>query len=146
MNGGWKTSWRKTSMRYSETTEEKLRKEVEELKRQLMEQKALINGPSRGKLWHPSSITMWSILLGVIALAVVAFLAGYIPLQKRMTLIQSEAQEQEQAVPRAEVIQVERSSSNSELELPGNMQAVTEAPILARADGYVQHRMVDIGG
>jgi RND family efflux transporter MFP subunit len=31
------------------------------------------------------------------------------------------------------------------LELPGNIQAVTEAPILARADGYVKTRMVDIG-
>jgi RND family efflux transporter MFP subunit len=29
--------------------------------------------------------------------------------------------------------------------LPGNIQAVTEAPILARADGYVKRRMVDIG-
>ena len=78
-------------MRYSETTEEKLRKEVEELKRQLMEQKALINGPSAAKLWHPSKVTMWSILLGMIVLAVLAFLAGYVPLQKRMTAIRSEA-------------------------------------------------------
>ena len=132
-------------MRYSETTEEKLRKEVEELKRQLMEQKALIQGPSRSKLWHPSRITMWAIFLGMIVFAVFAFLAGYIPLQKRMTVIRSEAQEQEQSLPRAEVIQVERSSSNSELELPGNIQAITEAPILARADGYIQRRMVDIG-
>ncbi len=44
-----------------------------------------------------------------------------------------------------EVIQVERSSSNSELTLPGNIQAVTEAPILARADGYIKRRLVDIG-
>ena len=33
----------------------------------------------------------------------------------------------------------------SEIELPGNIQAITEAPILARADGYVLRRMVDIG-
>jgi RND family efflux transporter MFP subunit len=31
------------------------------------------------------------------------------------------------------------------LELPGNIQAITEAPILARADGYLKSRMVDIG-
>src|SRR5205085_9199225 len=30
-------------------------------------------------------------------------------------------------------------------ELPGNIQAITEAPILARADGYIQRRLVDIG-
>jgi RND family efflux transporter MFP subunit len=33
----------------------------------------------------------------------------------------------------------------SQLDLPGNIQAITEAPILARADGYLEHRMVDIG-
>src|SRR5229473_1954998 len=103
-------------MRYSETTEEKLRKEVEELKRQLMEQKALIHGPSElltGKLWHPSGITLWSIFLGMIVLIVFAFFAGYIPLQKRMAVIRTEAQEQGQALPRAEFIQVEHSSSSS---------------------------------
>jgi multidrug efflux pump subunit AcrA (membrane-fusion protein) len=135
-------------MRYSETEEEKLRKEIEELKRQLMEQKALIHGPHQpvhGKVWRPSRITMWSIFLAMIVLIVLAFFAGYIPLQKRMALIRTEAQERGQALPRAEVILVGRTSSNSELELPGNIQAVTEAPILARADGYVLHRMVDIG-
>jgi RND family efflux transporter MFP subunit len=132
-------------MRYSETTEDKLRKEVEELKRQLMEQKALVQGPSPGKLWHPSPVTIGAIFLGIIVLAVIAFLAGYLPLQKRMDAIRSEVQEQEQALPRAEVVTVERSSGNSELELPGNIQAVTEAPILARADGYVRRRLADIG-
>ena len=33
----------------------------------------------------------------------------------------------------------------SELELPGNIQAITEAPILARADGYLKRRLADIG-
>ena len=37
------------------------------------------------------------------------------------------------------------SSRNSELELPGNIQAITEVPILARADGYLKRRMADIG-
>jgi len=131
----------------TENTEEKLRREVEELKRQLMVQKGLVHTPSHSKIWHPSGITLWSIFLGIIALIVFAFFAGYIPLQKRMAVIRSEAQEQEQeqAIPRVEVIPVERASNNSELQLPGNIQAVTEAPILARADGYVVHRMADIG-
>ena len=132
-------------MRYSETEEERLRKEVEELKRQLMEQRALVHGPLPGKFWHPSATTLWSICLGIIVLIAFAFFAGYLPLQRRMAAIRSETQEQEQALPRAEVIQVGRTSSNSELELPGNIQAVTEAPILARADGYIARRMVDIG-
>jgi RND family efflux transporter MFP subunit len=131
-----------------ETTEEKLRQQVEDLKRQLEEQKASHGAPRGGlpaKLWHPSGLTLWSLFLGVTILIVGAFFAGYIPLQKRQTLIRTEAQEQEQALPRVEVIEVGRSSGQSELELPGNIQAVTEAPILARADGYVKRRLVDIG-
>src|SRR5205823_3121516 len=51
----------------------------------------------------------------------------------------------ERALPRVEVIEVGRSSQKSELELPGNIQAITEAPILARAEGYIRRRLVDIG-
>ena len=34
---------------------------------------------------------------------------------------------------------------DSSLQLPGNIQAITEAPILARANGYIKQRLVDIG-
>lgn len=131
-----------------ETTEERLRKEVEDLKRQLREQKGLVDGTPHSALrkpWHPSPITIWAIFLGAVVLLVVAFFAGYIPLQKRNALIGSQALEQEQAVPRVEVIEVSRSSPMSELQLPGSIEAVTEAPILARADGYIKRRLVDIG-
>jgi len=40
---------------------------------------------------------------------------------------------------------VERSGQNSNLLLPGNIQAITEAPILARASGYIRKRYADIG-
>ena len=43
------------------------------------------------------------------------------------------------------VSRVTRSATNSLLVLPGNIQAVTEAPILARATGYIRKRYVDIG-
>ena len=131
-----------------ESTEEHLRKEVEDLKRQLRDQKGLVDGTAHTALrkpWHPSAITIWALFLGAVVLLVVAFFAGYIPLQKRNALIGSQALEQEQAVPRVEVIEVGRSSAMSELQLPGSIEAVTEAPILARADGYIKRRMVDIG-
>lgn len=97
------------------------------------------------KLWHPSRVTIISIVLVGAALLVVAFFTGYIPLRRRTALIRNEAQEQEQALPRVEVVAVERSSQKSDIELPGNIQAITEAPILARADGYLRRRMADIG-
>jgi RND family efflux transporter MFP subunit len=130
----------------SESTEEQLRREVEELKRQLVEQRGLTHA-SHHKVWRPSAITLWAIFLALIACIVFAFFAGYIPLQRRMAIVRSEAleQEQEQTIPRVEITSVERSSSNAQLQLPGNIQAITEAPILARADGYISRRTVDIG-
>ena len=97
------------------------------------------------KLWRPSAVTIWSIFLLVVIIFVVAFLSGYVPLQKRRAVIAGEAHEQERALPRVEVIEVGRASGKSMLQLPGNIQAITEAPILARAEGYVLRRMVDIG-
>jgi RND family efflux transporter MFP subunit len=134
-----------------ETTEERLRRENEELRRQLQQQQALHPPVPHGaqaalrKPWHPSALTIWVLFLAAIVLTVVAFFAGYLPFLKRQTLILNEAQEQAQTLPRVEVITVQRASHKSELELPGNIQAVTEAPILARADGYIKRRMVDIG-
>src|SRR6266550_1660256 len=43
------------------------------------------------------------------------------------------------------VMRVERSTDQNVLKLPGTMQALTEAPILARADGYLKRRLADIG-
>lgn len=129
----------------SETIEERLRKENLELHRQLEElKKPAHSGPPR-TLWHPSSITIWAIFLGAAILIVVAFLAGYIPLQKRRAVVAAMAREEEQALPRVTVTRVGRSTRQSGLQLPGSIQAITEAPILARADGYVERRMVDIG-
>src|SRR5262249_25709893 len=118
--------------------EERLRRENQELKRQLQELKGR-GHESQGelKIWRPSGTTILAIFLTLVVLAVVAFLGGYMPLQKRRELIVSEAHEQEVAVPRVDVIEVGRSSNNSELELPGSIQAITEAPVLARADGYI---------
>src|SRR4051794_8237786 len=106
--------------------EERLRRENEELRRRLQE----LEGPPQEKLWRPSGVTIGAIFLAVIVVIVAAFLAGYIPLQKRKTLIESEAREQQTALPRVDVIEVGRSSDKSGLELPGSIQAITEAPIL----------------
>lgn len=121
----------------SEQIEEKLRREVEELKRQLQERDS--------KPWRPSGLAISVIVIVLAAAIVAAFFLGYIPRQKREALIQNEAAEQQQTLPRVEVIEVGRAAGKSDLELPGNIQAISEAPILARADGYIKRRMVDIG-
>jgi RND family efflux transporter MFP subunit len=126
-----------------------LLRENEDLKRQIHDLKTAGNGASPAglpaKVWHPSAITIWAIFLTAVVLVLVAFFSGYMPLRKRRELIAGEERAQERALQRVEVIEVGRSSSESVIELPGSIQAITEAPILARADGYLQHRMVDIG-
>jgi len=130
--------------RTAETSEERLRRENRELKRQIEELRNPGHSGPR-KLWHPSATTIWAIFLGAIVLVVVAFFAGYVPLQKRRAVVFGEAREEQQALPRVEVVKVGRSTRQSGLQLPGNIQPITEAPVLARADGYLERRMVDIG-
>ena len=96
-------------------------------------------------MWHPSGVTIAVIVIGAVLLMVAGFFAGYIPLQKRNAIIGSEASQQEQALPRVDVMEVRRESRAGDLQLPANIQAVTEAPILARADGYILRRTADIG-
>ena len=98
--------------------QERLQRENQELRRQLEELKGAGHGGTEAgmpaKLWHPSALTIWSIFLAVIILFVVAFLSGYIPLQKRRAVIAGEAHEQERALPRVEVIEVGRASGKSD--------------------------------
>jgi RND family efflux transporter MFP subunit len=126
------------------TTEQQLRREVEELRRQLGMRRAAQTGvpPIR---WHPSRTTISALLLGFLILLVAAFIAGYLPLQKREATLRAEAQAREKALPHLQVMRVERRADRNEITLPGTMQAATEAPILARADGYLKRRLVDIG-
>lgn len=137
-------------MRYSQGTDEaaRLRQEIDDLKRQLEEEKSRHPRPGHGpaaNAWRPSRLAIVGILLALTVLIVVGFFAGYLPRKRLNAVVSSESTEQAQALPRAEVIQVHRAVGISELDLPGNIQAITEAPILARADGYLEKRFVDIG-
>jgi RND family efflux transporter MFP subunit len=131
--------------RAAAATEEELRAEIERLTRQL-EQK---NSPgAHSALEHPErpsggKITM--LLLVVAAIFLAAFFLGYIPHHRRDLQIIAEANVQNDALPDVLVVAAKTASAMGDLVLPGNIQAVTEAPILARAEGYVQRRYVDIG-
>jgi RND family efflux transporter MFP subunit len=127
-------------------TEEELRAEIEALKRQLAEQKAKTG--THPALTHPSrpsnrAVMGW-LLLAAAALAV-AFFVGYIPHHQRELQVVAESSAQNAALPDVSVVSVKRAASVGQLLLPGNIQAVTEAPILARAEGYLKRRLVDIG-
>src|SRR5947207_3298831 len=124
--------------------ERQLRLEIEDLKRQLAARRQADAGvpPVR---WRPSRTAVSALLLGLAVLLILAFAAGYVPLQKREATLRAEANAQDKALPRLEVIRVRRGPGDNAIKLPGTIQALTEAPILARADGYLRRRLVDIG-
>jgi RND family efflux transporter MFP subunit len=131
--------------RSAPATHAELRAEIERLTRQL-EQKN--SHGAHSALEHPKrpsggKITM--LLLLVAAVFVVAFFVGYVPHHQRELQIVAEASMQNDALPDVTVVAAKKASAVGDLVLPGNIQAVTEAPILARAEGYVQRRYVDIG-
>ena len=88
---------------------------------------------------------MLMLACGAVVVLVAAFLAGFLPMQQREAALRAEADSQRKQAPRVEVIRVSRGSGQATLVLPGTMQAITEAPILARADGYLKRRLADLG-
>jgi len=129
------------------STEERLRAEVESLQRQLEEQKRLVAqaAPQTHQAEPPSRMTLGALsLVGVLAVAA-AFFAGYIPHQKRESMLTAEAKSAYEALPAVTVVSVVQSPGKVSLVLPGSIQALTEAPVLARASGYIRKRYVDIG-
>jgi RND family efflux transporter MFP subunit len=123
------------------STEDRLRSEIEDLKRQL--ESAKHPGPPASR--RPSAGTLVLIALLLTALIVVGFFVGYLPRQKREEVLAAESRETGISLPLVNVARVTRAEGKSNLVLPGNIQAVTEAPILARSTGYIRKRYVDIG-
>jgi RND family efflux transporter MFP subunit len=137
---------RHTDSDLPDTLEEHLRQENQQLRVEL-EALRRDSGHTEAQrnIWQPSATAIWAITLGVLVLLVIAFFAGYIPLQNRRAVIAAEANEQGEALPQMAVAKVMRSTVKTNLVLPGNIEPLTEAPLLARADGYIQKRFVDIG-
>jgi RND family efflux transporter MFP subunit len=133
-----------------DTVEEHLRRENEKLRAEIEALRGGVHStahPANASpdVWQPSALTIWAIALGVLVLLAIAFFGGYIPMQSRRAVIAAEAHEQGETLPQMRVIRVTRSNVNSDLALPGSIQPITEAPVLARTDGYIQRRLVDIG-
>jgi RND family efflux transporter MFP subunit len=126
-------------------TEEELRAEIQRLKQQLEQNKphsahSALEHPKR-----PSGGRIALLLVLVAAIFLAAFFGGYIPHHRRDMQVMAEASAQNDALPDVTVVAAKKASTIGDLVLPGNIQAVTEAPILARAEGYILHRYVDIG-
>src|ERR1700688_3703589 len=109
-----------TDIPKKESTEDRLRDEIEALKRQLEEQKTGHgqDAPDPQKPAPPSRVTLGAILLfGVIAL-VGAFFAGFVPHSRREKMLSAEATAQSESAPTVTVVPVVRSPSTVNLVLP----------------------------
>jgi RND family efflux transporter MFP subunit len=127
-----------------DAAEARLREEIEALKRRIAEQDKLL-AAQRGHAQRTSTgALVWLALLAA-ALIAGGFFAGYLPRHKRVEALAAESELTSESLPVVNVVKVERSAAKSELVLPGNIEALTEAPVLARASGYLKQRYADIG-
>jgi RND family efflux transporter MFP subunit len=85
---------------------------------------------------------MFAILALLVAAAIVY---GLLPRLERQRGYLAEAKIDNERLPAVNVARVRRAPAKAELELPGTLQALNEAPIFARVEGYIKRRYVDIG-
>jgi RND family efflux transporter MFP subunit len=83
-------------------------------------------------------------LIGLILAAAAVLLFGILPRNKENKAQQAEAQDRDAQAALVTVVSA-HFGSDSDLSLPGNIQAIATTPIYARAGGYVLKRFVDIG-
>ena len=86
------------------------------------------------------------VLITVIVLAIIAavVIGGIVPRLRAKEALQKETYDL--AVPTVNVTHPKQGAPQTEIVLPGNMQAFTESPIYARTNGYLKKWYVDIGG
>jgi len=82
-------------------------------------------------------------LLGLVATAV--FFAGWMPRTERIKMIEAEAKTNAEERLVVTTTKVKMSAPTREVVFPGNVAAIGETPIYARAEGYIKTRKVDIG-
>lgn len=94
---------------------------------------------------HISPVKVAFVLLLLAAIVAAVAMAGYFPRKARENAANEAAREEKTTLPTVTVARVRLAPANSELTLPGNLSALTETSIYARAAGYVRKRYVDIG-
>jgi membrane fusion protein, multidrug efflux system len=85
--------------------------------------------------------------IGVISLLLLGaiFIAAYLPRQRAQAALNRAAEANRSALPTVAVITPKLIASERSLKLPGSVQPLEEAVIHARANGYVNRWLVDLG-
>ncbi len=126
-----------------------LRQKIEQLEREVHSLKQNHSTPhidlpatTRPK---PRTFILRALGVGLAVVLVLGFAAGFVPKLRRQQVLAAESQQANTAKPVVPAAVVTRAPSETALVLPGTLQAITEAPVLSRADGYVKRRYADIG-
>jgi len=83
--------------------------------------------------------------LGLLLFFGALLVVGILPRVKRQKKIMDASQAIKDSVPIVSVITAEQAPATSELELPGNIEAIQTTPISARTNGYLCRWYADIG-
>jgi RND family efflux transporter MFP subunit len=89
-----------------------------------------------------SSHTVWIAIVVILIIAVVV-IAGVIPREKARAALVTETRDL--AIPTVAVIHPKMGAPQTEIVLPGNIQAFIDSPIYARTNGYLKKWYTDIG-
>lgn len=101
------------------------------------------NSPPEPATHEPSSSRLTTYAVVVVILVLITFVAGLLPrLRQRAAVV---VENQDLAVPTVLLVSPSRGTSPPAVRLPAELRALAEAPILARASGYVHKLHVDIG-
>jgi RND family efflux transporter MFP subunit len=73
------------------------------------------------------------------------FMMGTLPRMRRQAELNAAVDASKASIPIVSVVTSQRAAASTDLVLPGNIQAIQETPIYARASGYLTKRLVDIG-
>jgi RND family efflux transporter MFP subunit len=92
----------------------------------------------------PKSRTTWSLLIGIV-LAVILLGIGVLPRLRQNAELVAASTAPDAGLVQVSVAPPKRSDGPIDLVLPSNIQAIEEATIYARTNGYVRERYVDIG-
>src|SRR6185369_7035280 len=87
------------------------------------------------------------VLIALIALILFGalMLAGVLPRLARHKKITAASQEVQNSIPNVSVVQVHEAPASSDLQLPGDVEAIQVATISAQTTGYLRKFHVDIG-
>ena len=109
----------------------------------------MIVEPSPGTVARPKprtgrrNLLLFFLLIGLLVAAAVA--AGILPRLKRQDAMNSTSATDSARRPLVEVATARSAPARSNIDLPGDLQAMVDSPVFARVDGYLHSRLVDYG-